>query len=296
MTDDLNLFNPSLQPPFKKIKFEGTQVLSANHFRSGHTLVLQECEFDSITISGFVFVVLENCNGKDLTIHECKQATLKVVSCESIVYDFLENLTIENNIIKKEIKVTNVERSTISLSTMVKCTISRFEKGSVSFRDVKFDELLISHTNTVDAHLEFNDVKILQLLKIFDSVLDSTVFNRFNLENARFSFQRSSIETAKYFSVKWMKSFKVELNAFEDSEDKLSALWDLREAYRQLKVVCIDSHNKLDALNFQKAELRTHYDEVTTRLVTPVSWIWKSAVLSPFTSPYIELVAVSNIN
>jgi len=110
--------------------------------------------------------------------------------------------------------------------------------------------------------INFDDVKF-GLLKILNADLSNVVFNRVSFKNGvalGLIIQNSTITTAKFQAVQWPKDHKIiedpNSYTFTSREDYC---WNLREGYRQLKVLSTNSHNKIDAGIFLRHELDAYF-------------------------------------
>lgn len=215
-----------------------TQIASSNIFKINQSTV------DELELAFGSFYEFNNLTAKTLKIKNC-QGTISIGQKTQI----LQELIFEGS------NIVTIDSSTIEKFNIEETVCNRFEsKSSI------FNELSIKNVN--DRSISFTDTVVKGLFTIYRSAIVKTAFNRFSFgTNAKLDIQQSSITDAKYYSIKWTRDFKIveTIDKGLSEDEKLKKLWDFREVYRQLKVVSLEFHNKLDAKKFQTNELRAYY-------------------------------------
>lgn len=145
----------------------------------------------------------------------------------------------------------------------------------------KHPPIHIYHTDIIDLHfvdwrktnqnVRFDDVRI-NKLSVRDSDLEGLVFSRIQFLDKRKSLtiENSFLTKGIFNAIQWSQSYKINEDARDyNSGSKDRHLWNLREVYRQLKVISISDHNKIDAARFQQQEVKSYFFYVN-------SVTWKS--------------------
>ncbi len=216
---------------------------------------------------------LELLNGSTYDFNKLTTTKLKVKNCHGSINigqktEILEELIFERS------NIVIIDSSTIEKLNLGENTCNQFEsKSSI------FNELSIKNVN--DQSISFTDTVVKGLFTIYRSAIVKTAFNRFSFgTNAKLDIQQSSITEAKYYSIKWTRDFKIVENIDKglSKEEKLKKLWDFREVYRQLKVVSLAFHNKLDAKKFQTNELRAYYRAQSIETFGTENWFIQTII------------------
>lgn len=146
------------------------------------------------------------------------------------------------------------------------CKIDKLDlcntQGCISIRSARILDLLLNNFTALPQS-EFHFVKITSSLLIESSTIEKVKFHNVDLSKASIRFLNSSLAGSDLINVQWPNEY----NLYEYSNDlkdksyeqKLTTLWPLKESYRQLKVLSLDQHNKIDALAFQKHELKIYW-------------------------------------
>jgi len=134
--------------------------------------------------------------------------------------------------------------------------------GVILLKQTTFKNLNLNNF-VAGAPSSLNSVKITQNLYLENSILEEAKFHDVNLNKTTIHFLNSSLSGTELINVQWPRkhSFHEYKNKLKDrkAENKLEVLYPLKESYRQLKVLSLDQHNKIDALEFQKHELKIYW-------------------------------------
>jgi len=128
------------------------------------------------------------------------------------------------------------------------------DKSRIKFLDVLTDELRILDFEN-NGTLSFSNCIIENKLAVAASNLGKTIFNNTAAQGSVISIIDSNIIDTTFTNFKWRPDYQL-------SETEQSPLPSLRESYRQLKANYLKGGNKIEALEFQKHELRVHYQIV----------------------------------
>lgn len=106
---------------------------------------------------------------------------------------------------------------------------------------------------------------------IEDCILDQTSFNRVEIDGV-VTIRNSSLTQANIYSITWPRNYRVNEKINEVGSISISQrLADLRETYRQLKVLSLKAENKIDAKFFLNSEVRVYYKLLTFRIFGKIS-------------------------
>lgn len=101
----------------------------------------------------------------------------------------------------------------------------------------------------------FDNVKIEQEFNAKNTSFIRCRFNRIQFEpECNVDMYRTYLQGSDFVNVTWPRRHRI-VEDLQDSRSKKS----IREAYRQLKKVSLDQNNKIEALEFQKNEMRIHH-------------------------------------
>jgi len=153
----------------------------------------------------------------------------------------------------------------------IDCTVNELDLCGIECRllkikSTKLQELKLNNFECPSG-MDFQFLR-LENKFLFESsnAVESSFHNVYFSRQCEIRFLNSSLADSEIINVRWPHEYKfyeykgdiknVEL------EKKLDILWPLKESYRQLKVLSLDQHNKIDALNFQKHELKIYWRTV----------------------------------
>jgi hypothetical protein len=140
---------------------------------------------------------------------------------------------------------------------------------SIKLRDILCNRLILQGYRN-KRNFELMDSRILRELWIRNSNLkpsenQKAVFNNVDLQSIRrFVLFNTNIVGSEFFLVRWNSNYR--LHKLEEEirgksvSNKLDHYWTIKESYRQLKIVSIQNHNKIDANFFQRGELDVYFD------------------------------------
>jgi hypothetical protein len=135
------------------------------------------------------------------------------------------------------------------------------EESKLHFTAFAFNFINIEHFENHGA-FEINSCLLNKELFIRKGYLRNTVFNNFDIyENVRVSILDSTLDETKFINFRWRNGYYLQEawhKGLYTSENDY--LFCLRESYRQLKQNYVANGNKIEALEFQKHELRIHYE------------------------------------
>lgn len=140
------------------------------------------------------------------------------------------------------------------------------DKSRIKLLDVNIGELITSDFEN-NGVFSLNNCTISNKFDVSASNLGKTLFNNTSIgDNAQVSLINSNVMDATFSNMKWRKDF----NVFQFPKGDL--LPAIRESYRQLKANYLKNGNKIEALEFQKHELRVHYEFLKQKKFTrPIS-------------------------
>jgi len=122
--------------------------------------------------------------------------------------------------------------------------------------------------------LKIGNAIIMQELSMVLSDFRKSTFNNVTLTpKCQFKLLNSEITDVTFTNFKWNNSYKLAETSYEsNAEFPLSPVIALREAYRQLKANYIKNNNKIEALEFQKHEMRVHFELLKQELKHTKTW------------------------
>lgn len=235
------------------------KTLSANKII--HEANSPNCHLDSITINDQLLLNKGVCN--ELTIRKCKIRSIDIKNTTHTAKIFEGILD--------EVKFTNKQFTTLSTRRDDQlqendCVIGTLDLSESSgLINLKSSEISVLKLNgfTASKGSKLHYLSIKDSLLIENSTLENCKFHNLNLSSATIKLLNSSLTDSDLINVEWPK--RNELHEYNDElsnkrlREKLNILWPLKESYRQLKVLSLAQHNKIDALAFQKHELKTYW-------------------------------------
>jgi len=228
---------------FHNCRFKKVHVLSGREVK-----FLDDCESDEIHLT----------NGQSIESFQYFRSTINF-KLYIVASDF--EITLDNSIIKELHLFPNFGKFKSFSANL--CTFERviFERFSAHLSEtVRFDLCIIKREMSIQY-----------------SIIDNVGFNGLNLKDASLHILNSTLLKANYYSITWPKTFMVSerlinynepQNGKTVGEKKLLKDVDeddidkLMEIYRQLKVISINSYNKVVARKFQRNELRMFHKKI----------------------------------
>jgi hypothetical protein len=146
--------------------------------------------------------------------------------------------------------------------TVGKMSFSLFSIFLISIKDTDIKELFLNDITIVKEFI-LNTVCISNLFTLESTTLNDSKFYNVDLSKAVVRFLKSSLSNAQVINVQWPQGYQFyeyqeELKKLS-KDDKIIKLYALKESYRQMKVLSLAQHNKIDSLDFQKHELNTFW-------------------------------------
>lgn len=243
---------------------------------------------NSLSITGTYNASLENVTAQSISFNSHNGRPIKTIQLKTsttphlnLQQDF-ETLTLLSSTIdhltRKEIGYLEVNGSNIKAiqsektgSSVVRATKISIKNNSklselVLLPDSSFpvliqDSEIDNFTIEGAIHETSNKLQIInsnfQSFKIQNCELSNEVLlSRIRISNAGLIVENSDITRAKFQSVQWEKSYKVNTRRENYSlKEETDFLWNIREVYRQLKVISQKADNKIDASYFAANEL-----------------------------------------
>jgi len=147
--------------------------------------------------------------------------------------------------------------------------------GLLQLKSTSISTLLLNGF-TAGKGSRFSYLTITNSIRIENSTIEGARFHNVNLSSASIRLLNSSLSECELINVEWPR--KSELYEYstdlkrKSRREKLNTLWPLKESYRQLKVLSLTQHNKIDALAFQKHELKVYWKIVHLRTFSSI-WL-----------------------
>jgi len=143
----------------------------------------------------------------------------------------------------------------------------------IKHSDLNILSILNTNFDNNNCNFKLEDVSI-EMFKVVNSEIDNVKFSRIHFKDSpqAITIQNSLITKANFHAIQWTSNYKIneDRQDYSDLSEK-EFLWNIREAYRQLKVISIESHNKINANRFQQHEVRLYY-----KYIKHLTWFSKS--------------------
>ncbi len=223
--------------------------------------------------------------GVDINIEKCKDSEIyfTLTNTDRLTFDDCNNCKVYfGGIVSKAVHFPRGNYSLVKFRGNGNFSITPFkapeyEGGITRIDNLEFEDFILhkDHSinfNKVDFHtVIFNDSDNNGLIQIRNSTitktfgliasnLKKTKFNNVTIgKDCKVDIMDTDISEVIFDNFRWNNNYK--LNEDYDSklyDKKENFLIGLRESYRQLKSLFIKNGNKIEALEFQKHELRTH--------------------------------------
>ncbi len=147
--------------------------------------------------------------------------------------------------------------------------------GEVDFKSSTISKLFLDgFTSGKDS--KFQHVTVTDSLFMQSSSFENARFHNVNFSNASIRLLNSSLSGCELINVEWPRNYELyeysrDLNG-KNTREILNVLWPMKECYRQLKVLSLDQHNKIDALSFQMHELKIYWKIVDIKFWNDFKW------------------------
>jgi len=135
------------------------------------------------------------------------------------------------------------------------------QNAQVAFHDVETSALYFKNFEN-QGNIRITNTKIDKELSMILSDFRKSNLNNVSLgKSCKVTLSSSDISEITFNNFRWNNSHKLqELVDTTDGNEQFNNMIGLREAYRQLKANYIRNNNKIEALEFQKHELRVHFE------------------------------------
>jgi uncharacterized protein YjbI with pentapeptide repeats len=216
-----------------------------------NTIQLTQCKIVDINLKNdYRSITFEECTVGKTSAHAATGLNLKGGSYE--VIKFIQN---------KNIGIT-VNRDNKGDDCIIVTLDICNTNLHVALNHCKIKHLLMNNF-TAQPNSHFNFVQVTTKLLIESSNLEGCKFHNVNFSNADIRLLNSSLSNSKFINVEWpfnhqLYEYQVDIKN-KLKREKLDTLWPLKESYRQLKVLSLDQHNKIDAVAFQKHEIKVYW-------------------------------------
>jgi hypothetical protein len=177
------------------------------------------------------------------------EVLISPLESEKIMIDHSATVS-ENEVVDKP----HLNRLVIEPWTGIKGTEIQLTNLEVNF--------LIANKINFFNNAQFSNVQVKAVFDVTDSTFIKCVFNRITFNpNTLLYLNRAYLQGNNFVNITWPQNHKLEESnkMVEGYDDAVSHLISLRESYRQLKKISFEQNNKIDALEFQKNEMRMHY-------------------------------------
>lgn len=244
---------------------------------------ISHCVFDELLIQLIGYdltdLYLGSNTGKKLNIRN-SQRTIDYVH---FISNEIEQITFETTFVNK-MYLDNLKSSLISISGEVNDYLKLYNSaiGNLFLSNLRQSNNELNLKGSTIKHLylqrlkreensitTFNEIEIEESLFLEDSYLPNIRLNNVDLTNANLHLHNTVLTGSEFINVRW-KDYSIYENtkeAIKTTKNRIGFLWSLKEQYRQLKVLSINQHNKIDAVSFQRNELRIYLN-----LLTLLTW------------------------
>src|SRR5579859_121725 len=285
---ELTTSNPNLTD-FKEIIFTDEQI----EINRNSPLVFTHCDFKKVKIINIFNITFDHCQCETIVVD-----TNSVLSFSFQVSTITSELLIDNRI-----RNINLDGSIIAKLKLKGERKDHHERIGTYINLCTFDELTLSDL-TKDSHqvLQITLCIVNKKMNILNSILDKVEFNGLDLSKSELTILNSSIVKASYYSITWPKNSRIveKIESLELHQMSEGDILKLKEVYRQLKVLSIESHNKLDAIRFLSNELRIYERQMMVRTFGQNSSIFRLVKIVgtfcalPIAYPILKLIDLYN--
>jgi uncharacterized protein YjbI with pentapeptide repeats len=199
--------------------------------------------------SNNVDVKFEDCNIRKLTLlnQQLRSFTINDGDYKSLAF---QNATLDKLIVTAGTERANIDNLVLDES------ISSVDIYNARFKRVTFSG--IKRTRDI----QLTNVEVEEELRMVDTRIDNAKFHNINLYESQLTLVDSSISESTFINVRWPRGYSINETILKEGLSRTEILWRIKESYRQLKVVCENQRNSIEALSFKKHELRTYWQIV----------------------------------
>jgi hypothetical protein len=249
------------------------------NLKSKAELVVVSSKIKVSNLHGSRSILYNNCNADDISItavsdsFEAMDSEIEKLSVEKLVVDIIVfGSTIKKllgGFLSTNLRKLRIESSSSKRSKIGELTFeAQIPKMNVKSSDIENLTIINCHFLN-DCKFEFEDVEFGHL-KIVDSEINNSKFSRIRFSNSgkALTLQNSYLTRGNFHAIQWPSNYRInEIEVDYHDLDKRNYLWNIREAYRQLKIISVEAHNKIDASRFLQQEVRMYY-----RFVHYLTW------------------------
>ncbi|MBS1507857.1 MAG: hypothetical protein JSS79_14550 [Bacteroidetes bacterium] len=260
------------QGGYKSIQIENTVQIKEIEF---YLINAEQIRVNSVSNSNLLFTganvkkfiqLLSNTNTRSV-FFDCDVGNISVATSKDIDIDFVscvsKTITLYSGKYKSitlsgkgEFDLVFAAPSTVIAEAVVSsisfADFFLINKSRIKLRGARIEELLLSNFDN-DGNFTLDNCTIRSVIRINSSNLGKTHFNNTTFSDSYISILDSNLSDCNFTNLKWRSDYKIHTN------ENITLLPAIRETYRQLKANYFKNGNKIEALEFQKHELETHY-------------------------------------
>jgi hypothetical protein len=170
----------------------------------------------------------------------------------------------------------------LSVKEFVTYSVSGTECAKLIFKNLTLSEESKLHLTRFNFHVvelinfenkgsfEINNFAIHYHFLIKKCNLGNSVLNDFEIITQKFWILDSNIEGLKFLNFRWRNNYLLEEDTNLEGLNEYNFNFSLRESYRQLKTNYITNGNRIESLEFQKHELRVHYEVTKLSMIESI--------------------------
>lgn len=274
---------------FEEIKIGAAYSVFLSNAQTKHFNLLQNGNQD--------IQIVNNSNIDKVTINGSVTSFLLTESKidEIDIHSFVESIYVSGGIINRIYEGGNKNNFGSLVRTFkvvsLRNRVSRIENyiltGSLSnsehtIKDSEIDQFVIDGIKPKKSEFHFDNVKIGRLLITNSEIEDFSFFRLDFSKQQSIVIKKSLITSAKFHAVQWSSNYQINEDINEYKEfSKSEYLWNIREVYRQLKVISLEVHNKIDANRFLQNEIRFFWKQTTIRdfqnwFILATNWLFSN--------------------
>lgn len=205
---------------------------------------------------------LENCNITQINFEAIELPNLQITDG-----DFGTILLGQSNVNKYQIEKKDNSLASLPIEHLIIRQPNLIHNSIINVKGVDCMSLSLNGLKNNHGTLIVTDTIVNELFSIEFASLGNSKFSNLNLKRCKaIKTLNASFTESKFFNVQWPSTYRIheyekEIDACETSDQKISKFfYPLRESYRQLIAVSNKELNKIDALFFQKQELRIYFE------------------------------------
>lgn len=206
--------------------------------------------------------------------------------------------------------IARINLSTISIDHLEIIGMGYLYNDDRTFDEIRLCDLEFKHINIID--IEISSLKFIRLrtdgesqltlkevligsFEVDNCILSGAEFQKVDISEGTTGIWESSLTDVVIHSIKWPKDYKIRPIK---NEDPLKTYDDLRESYRQLKVLSNKADNKIDAKFFLSNEIDSYYRYMTIKIFGRASayklmWVPLVSLIVPIAYSFSLLMAVT---